>query len=57
MELRPDESEHLVCADCGLRADEGAAGCRAYFKNDEPKEVRTFCPECAARAFREREPG
>jgi ribosomal protein L44E len=41
----------LVCAECGETADEGADGWRAYFTDDEPKEFRTFCPDCAEREF------
>jgi hypothetical protein len=40
-----------MCAECGRRADEGAEGWRAYFTDDEPKEIRTICPECADREF------
>lgn len=44
-------TERLVCAECGKQADEQAECWRAYFTDDEPKEIRTFCPDCAEREF------
>jgi hypothetical protein len=44
-------TDALVCAECGRRADDVAAGWRAFLTSDEPEGVATFCPECAEREF------
>ena len=49
--LKKPGQQLLVCAECGRRADANAQGWRAYFTDDEPKEIRTFCPDCAEREF------
>jgi hypothetical protein len=44
-------TDRLVCAECGRQADVQAEGWRAYLTDDEPKEIRTFCPDCAEHEF------
>jgi hypothetical protein len=45
----------LRCVECGLEADEDAAGWRAYLghdpREDEEPVVVTYCPDCARREF------
>jgi hypothetical protein len=46
-----EEKRLLVCAECGRSANEQALGWKAYRTDDEPPQVDTFCPACAAREF------
>jgi hypothetical protein len=39
----------LICDECGVLTIEDGRGWQAYLTDDEPAEVATFCPACAAR--------
>jgi hypothetical protein len=47
----------LRCVECSIVSDESASGWRAYLTDDEyePTAVATFCPQCAAREFGQRQ--
>lgn len=45
----------LVCSECGRRAEDEAAGWRAYrddlSEEEDAPSLALFCPACAAREF------
>ena len=47
------EAPELVCEECGVTASGAGVsrGWRAYWTDDEPPEVVSFCPACVAREF------